>query len=58
MIVKDLKEFIVEIESKNEAEFNNLVNNYKDEDDPGLVALCHMFYIDDSIANKYLNSLL
>ena len=56
-IVKDLKELIVEIESKNEAEFNNHVNNYKCEEDPGLVALCRMFYINDSIANKYLKSL-
>ena len=53
-IVQDLQKLIVEVESKTEFEFLHLVERYKHEEDAEHVALCHMFYIDESRLNKRL----
>jgi len=57
-VINDLKQLIIEIESKKDAEFVRLLKHYKDEDNPVSVALCHMFYVDESRVNKYLKSLV
>jgi hypothetical protein len=56
-VLKDLKQLMIEIEGKKEVEFLRLLMQYKNEEDPEVVALCHMFFIDQSRLNNHLNTL-